>query len=318
MPAVSISVPVYNAEKYLRRCLDSLVGQTFRDLEIIIVDDGSTDNSPAICDEYADRDPRVHVIHQANGGSASARQTALQHSQGEYTIACDSDDTMDVAMIERLYAHARAHNSDICFCNFRRDYADRQENTHYSQPRDNDEMLAQILTGRVHASLCNKLIRRRLYIDHDINFLPGLNMMEDVSVMFRLVYFAHTLSFIDEALYFYNKQNSTSYTTVFHDSYARQYIMLDRLITEFFSSHPTSPEVARAIACKRSGLRCSLLLHGSNAALQTHSVFLRDLSVAPVISHPNLPLHYKAIGVAQAFHAGLIVKLLRYLYKKLR
>ncbi len=97
-PAVSVTVPVYNTSKYLRKCLDSLQSQTLKNIEFIIVDDGSTDDSGVICDEYAKSNPKFKVIHQKNGGLASARQTGLNHARGEYVIVCDSDERVEPDM----------------------------------------------------------------------------------------------------------------------------------------------------------------------------------------------------------------------------
>lgn len=92
MPKISVIVPVYKVEPYLRRCIDSILGQTFRDFELILVDDGSPDGCPAICDEYAERDIRIHVIHKENGGLSSARNAGMAVAVGEYLMFCDSDD----------------------------------------------------------------------------------------------------------------------------------------------------------------------------------------------------------------------------------
>ena len=106
-PKVSIIVAVYKAEEYLRRCLDSLVNQTFEDYEVLLVDDGSPDNSGYICDAYAERYPFVQVIHKANGGLASARQCGIDHARGEYTIHVDADDWVEPDMLESLYWKAK-------------------------------------------------------------------------------------------------------------------------------------------------------------------------------------------------------------------
>lgn len=107
---VSVTVPVYNTEKFLPQCLDSLLGQTLKELEIILVDDGSTDQSGAICDDYAKRDSRIKVFHKSNGGSASARQLGLENSHGIYYIICDSDDWIEPTMYEEMFKAAIGNN----------------------------------------------------------------------------------------------------------------------------------------------------------------------------------------------------------------
>ena len=113
MPAVSIIVPVFRVERYLKKCLDSLIGQTFKDIEIVLVDDGSDDHCPDICNSYAAADPRIIVIHKENGGVGAARNDGLAAASGSYVIFCDSDDWMERDGIERLYKKARTTDADI-------------------------------------------------------------------------------------------------------------------------------------------------------------------------------------------------------------
>lgn len=113
-PKVSVVVPVYNVEKYLKRCLDSIISQTLKDIEIILVDDGSKDQSGQICDEIKTTDNRIKVIHQSNGGLGFARNSGLKIATGEYISFVDSDDYIKLDMYEKLYVNAKNNNSDTC------------------------------------------------------------------------------------------------------------------------------------------------------------------------------------------------------------
>lgn len=115
---VSVIIPVYKAEKYLKCCIDSVLGQTFRDLEVILVDDGSPDNSPAVCDRYAECDRRVRVIHKKNEGVSSARNTGLDEASGEWILFVDSDDWLETTYIERLISGLMDEHSDIVIGGF--------------------------------------------------------------------------------------------------------------------------------------------------------------------------------------------------------
>jgi len=117
-PKISIIVPIYNVEKYLDRCLKSILNQTLKEIEIILVDDESPDNCPAMCDEYARRDNRVKVIHKKNEGLGFARNSGLELATGEYVAFVDSDDFVKQTMYEELYEEAKNKNADIVFCNF--------------------------------------------------------------------------------------------------------------------------------------------------------------------------------------------------------
>ncbi|MCD7777450.1 MAG: glycosyltransferase family 2 protein [Clostridiales bacterium] len=113
MPKFSVIVPIYNVEQYLHRCIDSLIEQTLKDIEIILVDDGSPDNSPQICDEYAAKDERIKVIHKKNGGVSAARNDGLSIAKGEWVLFCDSDDWMEPEACEKMYTTGTKTDSDI-------------------------------------------------------------------------------------------------------------------------------------------------------------------------------------------------------------
>ena len=110
---ISVIVPVYNIEKYLRKCIDSILSQTYENIEVILVDDGSTDNCGAICDEYAKIDPRIIVIHKKNAGVSAARNTGIMQCIGEYVFFVDSDDYLPIDSIEKLYNSINEYEADI-------------------------------------------------------------------------------------------------------------------------------------------------------------------------------------------------------------
>lgn len=122
-PKVSIIVPIYNVEKYLDRCIQSLVNQTLNDIEIILVDDGSPDNCPSMCDEYAQKDNRIKVIHKQNAGLGYARNSGLEIATGKYVAFVDSDDYVDTTMYESLYKGTELINPDAIFCGFKTEVA---------------------------------------------------------------------------------------------------------------------------------------------------------------------------------------------------
>lgn len=118
MPCVSIIVPVYKVERFLRRCLDSLLNQTYQDLEVIMVDDGSPDQCPVICDEYAKKHPNFFVIHKENGGLSSARQAGFEQAKGTYVLFVDSDDYIDSRMVEELQKAIEKENAELSMCGY--------------------------------------------------------------------------------------------------------------------------------------------------------------------------------------------------------
>ncbi len=175
-PLVSVIVPVYKAEKTLGKCLDSILAQSYGRLEIVIVDDGSPDTSGVICDKYAERDSRIRVIHQANGGVSKARQTGMELAEGEYTIHVDPDDRVEPDMIEELVAKAVETNADMVICDYVEDEGNkhrlvRQDPTSDGQPIDPKTVLRKMLFQQLHGSCCNKLVRRACY--NGVFFTPS-------------------------------------------------------------------------------------------------------------------------------------------------
>ena len=172
-PLVSIVIPVYNAENYLAECLESVRSQTLRDIEIICVDDGSTDGSASILADYAKKDERIHAVSQPNGGELAARNTGVQLASGEWIGFVDSDDRVSPDMFERLFTNGEKHQTDISHCGLLFFYTDGREIPHFGtgsvKLQDHDTGLIDLLDGsQIEPSMCNKLYRRSLFRDFNI------------------------------------------------------------------------------------------------------------------------------------------------------
>ena len=204
-PEVSVIVPVYNAEKYLRKCVDSLLAQTFRYFEVILVDDGSPDRSGAICDEYAEKDPRVRVFHKENGGVSSARQCGLDHARGEYTIHADPDDWVEPNMLEELYAKAKAEDADMVICDYYVEFGKKTELKRQQPSALDSETVLREMFQRLHGSLWNKLVKRACYKDFQISFPPEIHYSEDLYVVVSLLLHPIKVAYIPRAFYHYNQ-----------------------------------------------------------------------------------------------------------------
>ena len=211
-PAVSVIVPVYKAEKYLRKCVDSILAQTFRDFEVLLVDDGSPDKSGAICDEYARKDPRVRVFHKENGGVSSARQCGLDHARGEYTIQVDSDDWIESSCLSEMLEFAYRQKVDIVIASGI--YMDKCSSViHSYYPEWSCERIIQgFLRRELFVGMVNKLIRREVYVQNNIAFPVGYDYGEDCYVLCCLLLHTNRVAFIDRVYYHYC-DNPTSLTT---------------------------------------------------------------------------------------------------------
>lgn len=180
MPKVSIIVPVYKAEAYLHRCVDSILAQTFTDFELLLIDDGSPDRSGEICDEYAQKDSRIRVIHKENGGVSSARQRGLDEAVGEYTIHADPDDWVEPNMLEELYKKAKQDDADIVICDYFNNIGTKQTICRQCPSSLEPKQVLIELFQQLHGSCWNKLARRVCYKQYGIEFPRGINYCEDL------------------------------------------------------------------------------------------------------------------------------------------
>lgn len=208
---ISVIVPVYNVEAYLDRCVESLVNQTYKNLEILLVDDGSTDSSGALCDRWALRDTRIRVIHKPNGGLSDARNTGLRAAAGELLLFIDSDDLVNVHMAEYLLNELLRQDADISICTFQ-DFADGQD-VDVQQSVSCEDVLVQpgretildIYRGKGEKTAFvawNKLYRRKLFTEHRIEYPVG-RIHEDTFTTYQLLYFADKVAVLRAPMYYY-------------------------------------------------------------------------------------------------------------------
>lgn len=186
-PSVSIIVPVFNTARLLPRCLDSLLAQTFRDFEVLLVDDGSSDGSERICDDYATRDPRVRAFHKPNAGVSAARQYGLDRAQGTYSIQVDSDDWVEPDALQAMVRKAEQDDLDMLITNFRSEYPGRSV-LECQDPRTSDSgVILRLMFRNLHGSLWNKLIRTSLYARFGIRLPERLDFAEDQLTVTRIL-----------------------------------------------------------------------------------------------------------------------------------
>lgn len=206
---VSVVIPVYNVEKYLKECLDSVLAQTFKDLQVILVDDGSTDQSGKICDEYAAKDDRVTVIHQSNKGAAEAKNTALEQIKGEYFVFVDSDDYLENNMIETLLTAAKKAQADIVECGFIDEYKQKSQ-VHELTSENKEYTMKSYMKYYIenwNASLLwNKIFKTDVL--KDIRFRHERRCIDDEFFTYKLVLKSEKIVVIPGAYYHYRKRKS--------------------------------------------------------------------------------------------------------------
>lgn len=219
-PLISVIVPVYRVEEYLERCVKSILSQTYENLEVILVDDGSPDQCPAICDACAEKDARVKVIHQENKGLSGARNAGIDAASGEYLAFVDSDDYVSPHFIEELYQLLQDTGCAIGQCRFsyvKGDGLVEESDSAFCIYRG--ESLMEQLYGPEEKATCfvvawNKLYRAELFKETGIRYPEG-RIHEDEATTYRLFHEAKKLAFLDRALYGYYTENGGSITAVF-------------------------------------------------------------------------------------------------------
>lgn len=258
-PKVTVTVPVYNTEPYLRQCLDSLMKQTLNGIEIIMVDDGSTDNSGLICDEYANKYSNFRVIHQPNGGLSLARQTGLNAANGKYVIVCDSDDWVEPDMYQCLYDTAEKSKADITMCGFFTQYDNGrkvQSKIWYKENNgivDNEDVLAR---GAGWSFV--KMIRYSLFQKTNAFYELGVNLSEDSLIIFKLLKGNPKIVQIDVPLYHYRRVfGGVSYTNSLRMEHIHQLAVTYQWLKENYKE-PKYEKIVRqraldlAFACLRA------------------------------------------------------------------
>ena len=202
MSMVSIIVPIYNIEGYIRECIDSILAQTYPDFELILVDDGSPDNCGRICDEYAEKDVRIKVIHKENGGLTSARNAGLSVAKGDWIMHVDGDDWIEPDMIESLIEAAKATEADLVFGDYMKygPYAGNHKLPTWSNDKK-DSMSRYI--AYMMTTIWGSIAKRSLYTEHSLKSPDGVNYCEDFHLIVRLCHFAKKIVNVHRPFYHY-------------------------------------------------------------------------------------------------------------------
>ena len=256
-PLVTVIVPVYKVEPYLRRCLDSIVNQTYRNLEIILIDDGSPDNCGVICDEYAEIDKRIKVIHKKNGGLSSARNVGLDVFKGEYVSFVDSDDVVSLDMIEYLYDLLSDNNAEISVClheivrDNHRWISFKNVNNQTVTPKECIKKL--LYNDGVDTSAWAKLYKASLF--NNVRYPQG-KLFEDIATTYKLFFNANRIALGNEAKYSYILRNSSIVGSSFNEKKLDLLEMTDEMGRNVLNVYP---DLSKAVLRRRVYARFSIL-----------------------------------------------------------
>ncbi len=299
-PKVSVIVPVYNAQRHLEKCINSIMRQSIDDIEIILINDGSTDLSPKMCDEFASKDNRIKVLHQANKGISYTRQLGIESSAGEFIQFVDSDDWIEDNMVADLYNYASEMNLDIVGSNFLMDLGDKSKHItcQYATP---DEFRKAVLSNE-WGVVWKLFIRRTLFKEFEISFPSGINHGEDYIVSVKLLLSSNKIATFNLFGYHYNYvQTDTSLTRNSGIKSTLDQIHATNVVEQYINASPKFKKYSTALIKRK--LFCSQKL-------------IEDVSYI-IFGNLNLPLtsslKYSPLKSAGTFAILAFAKLNAYL-----
>lgn len=272
-PTISVIVPVYNVEQYLHKCINSIINQTYRQLEIILIDDGSPDNSGSICDEYVKKDTRIKVIHQKNKGLSGARNSGLEIATGDYVGFVDSDDWIHEKMFEALITQSILHQSDLSSCAVQESNKTRNEvRLENQKPKilDKKDLVYNYLNFGFY-------IPRNLYsreLIKDFRFDENVLFVEDMFFGINIVERIDNSVFVDFPYYVYNTDNDMSLTRVKYNK--NTFLSLDANIYIQKKIKEIFPKDVELLTCIRERIIGNCLYHLQNLYLKSNTELDKD------------------------------------------
>jgi len=240
-PLISVIVPVYNAEEFIRKCLDSIINQTYRNLEVILVDDGSPDKSGKICDDYSLEDSRIKVIHQQNQGLSLARNNGMSMATGDFFAFVDSDDYIDADMFKILLDSCIENECEMSFCSIYKVRSGEKKVESYFNADcilSNDELMRYAFLDKIPSYACNKLIKAECF--NNIQFQPGLKY-EDIELFPRLCYKIKKCAYVNRPLYYY-VFNEKSITCNRSNAYINSYYVSNAFLKRLLFARENVPQ----------------------------------------------------------------------------
>jgi len=240
MKKISIIVPVYNVEKYLKRCLDSITKQTYSNIEILLVNDGSTDNSGEICNNYSNNDDRIRVIHKKNGGLSDARNIGLEAAKGEYVLFIDSDDYISENACEEFIREIGVNNIDLAMGDMTRIYSNTSGILQFSKDSNKkiitgkEFIKLQMYNNSYNASACRNLYNRRFLLEHKLLFTRGL-LHEDEEWLPRVLLNADKVKIIGINFYNYLIRENSITQNKKKEKNALDLLYICELLEEYYS-----------------------------------------------------------------------------------
>ena len=318
---VSVVIPVYKAEQYLKECIDSVLSQTLDGVEIILVDDGSPDQCGKICDTYAAQNDNIVVLHLQNGGPSRARNKGLAVAHGIFIGFADAVDYVQPEMFERLYSEAEENQADIVMCGYAIDNGKEKQSLkmEYGQEYHGHEEiingLSTLYCTRDHSglySVCNKLFDKELIIGHHITFDENLIRAEDAWFVFDCLKVAKRVRFVNESLYNYRQVPTSTMHNVQADRYERSKAFRNKVIreSEALNIQIDWNELYYEFLYEAFVYCRSMIQQGRN--LEVYTVLNDEYFYAACLYYRLLPIHLQLLCILERLHMkGLLFGVLK-------
>lgn len=318
---VSVIVPVYKAEYYIERCVRALFEQTFRSIEYIFVDDCTPDRSMEIVQRvaswYPNRTDAIRFIcHSKNQGVAAARNSGLLAAGGDFIAFCDGDDWMEFDAIEKMYGAAIHAGADVVWTDFYYTYPDYEILALQKGKMDNMECIKALLCEQMHGGLWNKLVKRDLYDKHDVCFLSGLNIWEDLRVCVQLFFHAQSVVYLPGAFYHYVQYNAGSLCTELAIAGVRDTMGNADSIVRFLEEKGMCNKLCKQMNFLKLAAKRNLLVTTSRHTFMRWKLIYPEANKY-ILLYRALPLHLRLIGWCTAHGLWQVVNLWIFLKKKL-
>lgn len=313
-PLVSILVPIYNVEKFIRRCVESLMDQSYKNIEYIFVNDNTPDNSIDILKEVINKHPertnwRI-INHSENKGLAASRNTGIENAKGEWITFVDSDDFLDKNAIEYLITNAIDNNSEIAIGEF--SIITSKEIYKYNRPKQEYEKLDYIQTllrwNEIDLTLWGKIFKRDLFIKNNIKSHNGYNFGEDFAVTPRLCYYANKITFVNKVVYYYENSNYGSYCKQISMASIDSLIFIASFIVDFFKEKPEYSSYKRHLYIGLTRMKLWMC----------NNHYINDINKIDAIinkNHLSIDFYYKFINLLLNSHFSYIIQKINHIIK---
>lgn len=256
---VSVIIPVYNCEKYIRECIESLINQTLKECEFIFVNDGSIDKSKEIIEEYAKKDNRIKLINQKNSGVSVARNIGLKNAVGEYIGFVDGDDYIDKYYYEKLYNAAVKNNCDIVICDWKSEINEKEnrlslpfkKNKILDKKYKEDKIYPFLIENDSLNSVCNKLFNIKLINEHNIKFPVGIDLGEDGAFNISSMTYSDKIYYLDYCGYFYREVDGSATRNIINKDYFKRALSIYINDPNEYKKWPLEEDVIKKLKAKK-------------------------------------------------------------------